>query len=258
MFEPTNCAAVIPCFNEAATISALVPRVRRHVSSVVVVDDGSTDGTGSLALAAGAVVVRHERNLGKGVALRTGLSCALRQGHAWAVALDGDGQHVPEDLPALFRCAEETGVSLVIGNRMTEAEKMSWLRQHVNRWISRQLSRLAGRRLPDTQCGFRLIHLATWAAMSLKTERFEVESEMLMAFLAAGERVEFVPIQVLPSRRVSYIQPVVDTWRWLKWSAGLLSGHDPKHSTAEARPANNIQHRTSKCIQSECRLDVGG
>lgn len=247
MFEPIHCAAVIPCFNEAASISALLPQVLRHVPCVVVVDDGSTDDTGDLARAAGALVVRHERNLGKGAALKTGLSCALRQGRMWAVTLDGDGQHSPEDLPALFRCAEKTGAALVIGNRMAEAQKMSWLRRQVNRWMSRQLSRHAGRRLPDTQCGFRLIHLPSWVARSLKTQRFEVESEMLMVFLAAGRRVEFVPIQVKPSRRVSYIQPVADTWRWLKWSAGLVPLQKPKHSTF------NIQHRTPKGLQ----LDVG-
>ena len=253
MFEPINCVAVIPCFNEAASISALVPRVLRHVPSVVVVDDGSTDGTGDLAQTMGAVVVRHERNLGKGMALRTGLSCALQRGHAWAVTLDGDGQHAPEDLPTLFRCVEETRASLVIGNRMAEAQKMSWLRRQVNRWMSRQLSRLAGRHLPDTQCGLRLIHLPTWAAMSLKTERFEVESEMLMAFLAAGEPVEFVPIQVIPSRRSSYIQPVVDTWRWLKWSAGLLSLCESKNIQQPklGLPSPfNAQHPTSTPMEA--------
>ena len=86
----------------------------------------------------------------------------------------------------LFRCAQRTYAPLVIGNRMNEAQKMSWLRHHVNLWMSHQLSRRAGRHLPDTQSGFRLIHLETWASLPLTTERFEAESEMLMAFLAAG------------------------------------------------------------------------
>ena len=139
-----------------------------------------------LAKSAGAVVVKHGRNLGKGAALKTGLSLALKQGYEWAVTLDGDGQHAPEDLPALLRCAEQTGARLVIGNRMDNARAMPWLRRQVNRWMSGQLSRRAGRPLPDTQSGFRLIHLETWAALPLKTEHFEVESEILMAFLAGG------------------------------------------------------------------------
>ena len=107
MFAAMTSAAVVPCFNEGATIAPLVTVVRQHLPSVLVVDDGSTDDTSNQAGGAGAVVVRHQRNLGKGAALRTGLSLALKQGFEWAVTLDGDGQHAPEDLPALLRCAEQ-------------------------------------------------------------------------------------------------------------------------------------------------------
>lgn len=217
MIESANCAAVIPCFNESASIASIVSAVRQHLRRVVVVDDGSTDGTMGLARAAGAVVLRHERNLGKGVALGNGLAYALNQGCEWAVTLDGDGQHAPEDLPALFQCAQKTRAALVIANRMNEARKMPWLRRQTNRWMSCQLSRRAGQHLPDTQSGFRLMHLDTWAAMALETEHFEVESETLMAFLAAGQRVEFVPVQVLPGNRASHIRPVADSLRWVKW-----------------------------------------
>jgi glycosyltransferase involved in cell wall biosynthesis len=217
VLEPTKCAVVIPCFNEGTTIAPLATAVRQYLPFVLVVDDGSTDGTSNLACGAGAVVVSHQRNLGKGAALKTGLSLALKQGFEWAVTLDGDGQHAPEDLPGLLRCAEQTGALLVIGNRMDNAHAMPWLRRRVNRWMSRKLSQRAGRHLPDTQCGLRLIHLKTWGALALKTEHFEVESEMLMAFLAAGRRVEFVPIQVVRSRRGSRIRPVADSLRWLKW-----------------------------------------
>jgi hypothetical protein len=217
MFAAKKCAAVIPCFNEAATIAPLVAAVRQHLPSVLVVNDGSTDDTSNLAGGAGAVVISHRQNLGKGAALRTGLSLALKQGFEWALMLDGDGQHAPEDLPALLRCAGQTGALLVIGNRMRNARAMPWLRRLVNQWMSRKLSRRAGRNLPDTQCGLRLIHLETWAALPLKTKNFEVESETLMAFLAAGWRVEFVPIQVIRSGRSSHIRPVTDTLRWLRW-----------------------------------------
>jgi glycosyltransferase involved in cell wall biosynthesis len=175
VFEPTNCAAVIPCLNESDSITSLVMAVRPHLPFVLVVDDGSTDETAILAQNAGALVVKHEHNLGKGAALKTGLLYALEHGFEWAVTLDGDGQHAPKDLPALLRCAKKTGASLVVGNRMNDARKMSWLRRQVNRWMSRKLSQRAGRHLPDTQSGFRLIHLHTWATLPLKTERFEVE-----------------------------------------------------------------------------------
>ena len=208
---------MIPCFNEARTIARLAATVRQYLPLVIVVDDGSTDGTPALAQDAGARVVGHRRNLGKGAALRTGLSLALKQGFEWALTLDGDGQHAPDDLPNFLRCAEETKARLIIGDRMHNMRAIPWLRRHVNRWVSRQLSRRTVRHLPDTQCGFRLIHLGTWAALPLKTKRFEVESETLMAFLAAGCQVEFVPIQVIRSGRSSHIQPLADSVRWLKW-----------------------------------------
>jgi glycosyltransferase involved in cell wall biosynthesis len=242
--EPTNCAAVIPCFNEFASIAPLVRAVRQHLPFVLVVDDGSTDDTAALAKAAGAVVARHDRNQGKGAALKTGLSRALERNFEWAVTLDGDGQHAPEDLPALLRCAEETGAALVIGNRMNEARKIPWLRRHVNRWMSRKLSQRAGRHLPDTQSGFRLIHLPTWAALSLQMEHFEVESEMLTAFLAAKHPVAFVPIQVISRGRSSHIRPVRDSLRWWKWWRGL------KHP---ATCPGEIENHDRNRLRDECR-----
>lgn len=221
MLGPTSCAVVIPCFNEGSTIGALITALRRSLPSVFVVDDGSVDDTAVQAWSVGAVVLAHESNLGKGAALRTGLSRALEQGFEWAVTLDGDGQHSADDLSELLRCASANGAALVIGNRMHDPRGMSWLRRRVNAWMSRRLSRFVGRELPDTQCGFRVVHLPTWASLPLTTQRFEVESEMLMAFLAARHRVAFAPIRVINGNRRSHIRPLRDTWRWLTWWRGL-------------------------------------
>src|ERR1700742_1372633 len=108
----------------------------------------------------------------------------------------------------MFRCAEESGATVGVGNRMSEAGKMTWLRRQTNRWMSGKLSRLAGQDLPDNQCGFHLIHLPTWAKLPLNTERFEAESEMLMEFLAAGQRVVFAPVRVVLGKRNSHIRPI--------------------------------------------------
>ncbi len=238
MIGTSNCAAVIPCLNESASITALVAAVRRRLPCVLVVDDGSTDATAQLAENAGAVVIRHERNRGKGAALQTGLARAMQQDFEWAVTLDGDGQHAPEDLPALRRCAEQTGARMVIGDRMGEAQKMPWLRRAVNRAMSRMLSRRAGKFLPDTQSGFRLIHLPTWATLLLEAKKFEVESEMLLAFLSAGERVEFAPVQVLQSNRASHICPLADTLRWLAWWK-KFHRLDRRQFAAQPEPVNS-------------------
>ena len=214
-----QCAAVIPCFNEARRIVPVIEGVRHHLPNVIVVDDGSTDGTGRRAKAAGAFVIGENRNDGKGSALRAGWRHARQLGFTWALTMDGDGQHAPDDIPKFFARAETTGAALVVGDRMGNAAAMPWLRRQVNRWMSRRLSGRAGVPLPDSQCGFRLAHLETLARMPLAARRFEIESETLLAFLAAGERVAFVPIQVIYGPGPSKICPVLDTWRWMRWWA---------------------------------------
>jgi glycosyltransferase involved in cell wall biosynthesis len=214
---PATCAVVIPCRDEEASIGELVRAVRQYLPLVFVVDDDSDDQTGARASEAGAQVVRREQNPGKGAALKVGVAAALSEDCAWVMTLDGDGQHRPEDIPAFLRCVEETGASLVIGDRMPGAEAIPWLRRSANRWMSRQISEIAGRFLPDSQCGFRLINLEGWGALRLETDHYEIESEMLLAFVQAGCRVEFVPIQVIGRGRRSKIHPVKDTWRWLRW-----------------------------------------
>jgi glycosyltransferase involved in cell wall biosynthesis len=207
--------------DERATIAPLVRELRQVLLHVLVVDDGSIDDTIELARSAGATVLRHGKNLGKGAALKTGLSHARREGFDWAFTLDGDGQHAPEDLPAFLRCANETGALLIIGNRFCSPSALPWLRRQVNRWMSHQLSKRAGRNLPDSQCGFRLMHLGTWAALPLKAQHFEVESETLMAFVEANCPVAFVPIRTIGRGPVSHIRPVADSWRWWRWWRSL-------------------------------------
>lgn len=212
-----DCAAVVPCFNEDTTISAVVCGIREHLPTVFVVDDGSTDGTAKESTAAGATVIRNTANRGKGSALRIGLNHARAQGFKWALTMDGDGQHAATDIQAFFACAEKTGAELVIGNRLTAAEKIPRLRRVVNRLMTRLLSRLTRTPLADSQCGFRLIHLEAWARLSMTTDHFETESETLVQFIRAGHHVAFVPVQVIYQTRRSNIRPLIDTWRWVRW-----------------------------------------
>jgi len=214
---PQKCAAVIPCFNEAKSVVELITSARRHLSTVIVVDDGSTDSTAALAASAGGIVVRHRLNAGKGAALRTGWKHARHCGFTWALTMDGDGQHSPEDIPAFFERAENTGASLVIGNRLDNPAGMPWLRRKVNYWMTRRIEKMAGVRVADSQCGFRLINLDRLSKLQLSTDHFEVESEMLLAFARAGFRIEFVPIEVIYDTETSKIHPLIDTWRWLRW-----------------------------------------
>lgn len=212
-----DCAAVIPCFNEAAAIGPLVTAVRVHVACVIVVDDGSTDDTAKAARTAGAELLLSPANQGKGAALQLGLRRALELGCTWALLLDGDGQHAPEDMAGFLAALQTNRADLVVGNRMIALDEMPLVRRATNRVMSAVLSSLTGTRLPDTQCGFRLVRLSAWEALPLSCTGFEVESEMLLAFLAAGQRVEFIPVRSRYKSEQSKIQPLRDTLRWLRW-----------------------------------------
>ena len=220
-----QCAAVVPCFNEAAHIDTVIAGVQKHLPKVIVVDDGSTDTTAEKAKTAGADVVCRSTNCGKGAALRAGWQRACELGFTWALMLDGDGQHKPDDIPKFFACAEKFNVMLVVGNRMKDCRPMPWLRRQVNRWMSRRLSRLTGGLLPDSQCGFRLARLETLLRLPLHANRFEIESEMLVTFLVARQKIGFVPVQTIYKTGASKIHPLADTWRWLRW----WSAQDPKN-----------------------------
>jgi glycosyltransferase involved in cell wall biosynthesis len=231
-----DCAAVVPCFNEAAHLGRLVAEIKEQIGHVIVVDDGSRDGTSDQARAAGADVIRLHKNSGKGAALRCGWRHAHELGFTWVLMLDGDGQHAAGDIPNFFTRANAGDAKLIVGNRMDDTRRMPPARRWANRWMSRRISHLAGVDLPDSQCGFRLAHLETLLNLSIRANRFEVESAMLIAFLTAGMNVAFVPVQTIYRSRASHINPLTDSWRWLRWRRDQVIGkrsfarlqHDPR------------------------------
>jgi len=208
---------VIPCRNEARTIGEVVVDARVYLPTVIVVDDGSSDATGAKALASGAEVIALGEPLGKGAALISGWKRAAELGFTWALNMDGDGQHSASDMPAFFQDLQPDEPALVIGNRMLNAKAMPWLRRQVNRWMSKRLSRRTGKPLPDSQCGFRLIHLPSWSRMPLTTKHFEIESELIIASVRLGIPIKFVPVQVIYKGGPSKINPVLDSLRWFRW-----------------------------------------
>jgi glycosyltransferase involved in cell wall biosynthesis len=213
----TQCAAVIPCLNEARAIAQVVTAVRRLVPTVFVVDDGSQDDTGAIARSAGAEVIRNSVPQGKGAALQIGWSHAFKSGFDWALTMDGDAQHSADDVPKFFEVAERTGAKLVVGNRMSDPKGMPLLRRWVNRWMSERISALAEISLPDSQCGFRLMNLEMWKQLPVAASHFEIESDVLLAFARAGCAIEFAPIEVIYRSEQSKIHPVRDTVRWVRW-----------------------------------------
>jgi glycosyltransferase involved in cell wall biosynthesis len=197
-------------------IADVVRHVRHYLPLVFVVDDGSTDSTAREAKTAGAHVFLSAQPQGKGAALGVGWTAAMERSLEWALLMDGDGQHDPADIP-LFLDQAKCNEHLIIGNRMHDCARMPPLRRVTNRWLSVRISKLAEVSIPDTQCGFRLVHLPSLGAVTLTTRYFEIESEMCFAFARAGFAIGSVEIHVRYGEERSKIAPVIDTLRWLRW-----------------------------------------
>lgn len=211
----TTVAAIIPAYLEEKHIGDVVTRTIEQLDNVLVVDDGSSDATAANARAAGAELIVHKRNLGKGDSIKTGLRYWLDRGFQHVVILDGDGQHLPEEI-SHFIAAAPTGAELLVGTRMNDVRQMPLVRRLVNRYMSRKISRLCGQDIPDTQCGFRMLSAAVIPDLLMGSERFEYETEMLIVVSRKGCRIGAVPISTVYSDEVSSIHPMQDAIRFFK------------------------------------------
>jgi glycosyltransferase involved in cell wall biosynthesis len=209
-------AAVIPAYNEAKHVADVVRRTRQQLENVLVVDDGSTDGTADEARAAGAELIVHPENRGKGQSIKDGLHHWMDRGVEWVVILDADGQHRPEEIDRMLAAAQRDAVCLLIGNRMEDISSMPLVRRFVNRYMSNKISRACGQQIPDTQCGFRMLHRNIIPSVLGGTNRFDYETEMLILASRNGFKVWSVPITTVYSDEVSSIHPVRDTIRFFK------------------------------------------
>ena len=209
-------AAIIPAYLEEKHIADVVRRTLQQLDRVLVVDDGSTDTTAETARNAGAEVIVHEQNRGKGESIKTGLRHWMDLGFNYVTILDGDGQHLPEEIGRFLAAASSSGAELLIGTRMNDVRDMPLLRRLVNRYMSRKISRLCRQDIPDTQCGFRLVHRSVIPDLLGGVDRFDYETEMLILASRKGCRIESVPITTVYSDEVSSIHPVRDTLRFFK------------------------------------------
>jgi glycosyltransferase involved in cell wall biosynthesis len=213
----TRIAAVIPAYNEEKHISDVVRRTRQKLDDVLVVDDGSQDTTAERAREAGAEVIVHEQNRGKGETIKTGLRHWLDRQFDFVIILDADGQHRPEEIDRFIAAALSVDEpKLILGSRMNDVSSMPRVRLIVNRWMSERISALCGQEIPDTQCGFRMLHRQLIPEVLGGTARFDYETEMLILASRKGFRIDSVPISTVYSDEVSSIHPVRDTIRFFK------------------------------------------
>lgn len=211
---------LIPSFNEEKTIGWIVRAVREQGLQVLVVDDGSRDDTAKIAGENGAEVIVNEKNLGKGTSLRRAFDILRHRDYDAVVVMDGDGQHLPKDVAPFIRMHEETKPGVIVGNRMARSKGMPLVRWLTNKFMSFVISYVCRQRIPDSQCGFRLLDKRVLKAMKLSTEKFEIESEILLEASRQGFKIESVPITTVYEGQHSAIHPLRDTVRFFKFMAG--------------------------------------
>ncbi len=207
--------AIIPAYQEEKHIGDVVRRTLAQLDRLVVIDDGSTDATAVNARAAGAEVIVHAENRGKGESIKTGFRHWLEQEIAFVIILDADGQHLPEEIDRFLAAAAHDS-ELLVGTRMRDVTRMPPLRRFVNRYMSSKISKLCGQTIPDSQCGFRMLHRRLLPDLLGGTNRFDYETEMLIIASRKGCRIESVPISTIYSDEVSSVHPVRDTIRFFQ------------------------------------------
>ncbi len=204
-------------YNEEEHVGRVVRGAAEWGFPVVVVDDGSTDGTARAAEESGAVVISHGENRGKGAALDTGFSYAREKGFEAVLTMDADGQHDPRFIGRFVDAYVSTGADVILGTRMMGMpEGMPWIRRFTNRFTSFVVSRITGLRVTDSQCGYRLIRTSLWCKVRPSGNRFDAESEILLAAVEVPfSLVEVVVPSVYDQEGDSKIDPFVDSRRFL-------------------------------------------
>lgn len=206
---------LIPSYNEERAIGDIIRLLRRRNLIAYVVDDGSSDRTAEIAAQEGAVVVHHKVNKGKGASIREGVAHILKKRNFDTILImDGDNQHEVDDIDLFIDKMEKTDADMVIGDRMRDTARMPVARIWTNRFMSKLISLVAGQKVPDTQCGFRLVKANAFRDVVLESSNYEIESEMIIKFARKGYRIESVPIKAIYEDEKSSINPIIDTLRF--------------------------------------------
>jgi glycosyltransferase involved in cell wall biosynthesis len=201
---------LIPAYNAAQTVGRVIEEIQGVSTSLttLVVDDGSEDATARVALKAGAVVLQHPENMGKGAALRTGFKEFLDRDKKAVITLDADGQHSPLEIPKLIECWLKEKADIVIGTRKRDVKQMPILRIFTNTVSTWLVSLSAGRRIPDSQSGYRLLTRAVIDTIKTTSRGYGAESEILIKAAAKGLNIGSAPISTIYEDEKSYIHPL--------------------------------------------------
>ncbi len=239
--------AVIPAYNAEATIKLVVSKVRRKIARCIVVDDGSSDKTGILAKEAGAELLVHISNRGKGAAVKSAFEFLKKQDFKYLILLDADGQHEPGEVFRLVQQARRKRADVVCGNRMKNPKNMPALRITTNKIMSKITSWLCRTNLSDTQCGYRLLSKRAVNNIEIKKDNFEVDTEILFQASKLGYRISEATVSTIyADNHSSHINPIGDTLRFLRLVTGLLISRIFRGNKTTKNKRQNFQSSKTK------------
>ncbi|MBU8933074.1 MAG: glycosyltransferase family 2 protein [candidate division Zixibacteria bacterium] len=215
-FNRHSILVLIPAYNAEKYLDELVPRCLKYVcdSNLLLVNDGSTDDTLEVLRRLGVKYISFSENRGKGAALMAGFEYAIKEGYRSVLTIDADLQHLPEEIPRFF--ALDNGRRLIVGTRHMTLKIMPLARWLTNNLTSMIISIFSTQRVRDSQSGFRLIPTDVLRSIPLGSVRYDFESEMLFSAGAAGVTMAEVPISTVYEGSHSYINPFVDTGRFVR------------------------------------------
>lgn len=212
-FMTHNACVLIPTYNNAQTLPALVTDILTYTDKVVVVNDGSTDETAVILKQFPVEIVSYEKNKGKGWALRQGFKRAVELGYTYAITIDSDGQHYADDLNVFLNAVDQHPAAIIIGARNMEQSSVPGKSSFGNKFSNFWFWVETGIKLPDTQSGYRLYPVKELAALTFFTLKYEFEIEVIVRAAWKGIDVTCVPVKVFypeKEKRISHFRPFRD------------------------------------------------
>lgn len=215
IFEGYKVCAIIPAYNNQKTVLKVIEVVWAFISDIIVVNDGSTDGTAGLLTEKQDIeLVSYQTNRGKGFAIRKGFEKALELGFDYAVTIDADGQHDAGDLKIFAEALDKEADALIIGSRNIQSDGMPSKNTFANKFSNFWFWVETGQKLPDTQSGFRLYPIKYYRKSKFFTNRYEFEVEVLVRSAWSGIKIVPVPVKVdYPEDRITHFRPLPDFGR---------------------------------------------
>jgi len=219
--------AAIPAFNEEKYIGTVVLKTRQYVDEVIVVDDGSADSTSSVASLAGATVIRHDKNEGKGVAIQNAMAEARKKNPDALILLDADLQHNPDEIPILLKPVTRDGFDIAIGSRQQQKKNIPRYRRIGQRVLSFSTRVLSKEKVIDSESGFRALSPRALAELKLRQKGFAIETEMISAANERGLKITEVPISAIYTGDTSTLNPIRHGMGVLTSTINMISERRP-------------------------------